>query len=99
MARGRRVWYVCGIGCGGESSFAHSLSTYRLRSSAPPICFPLHDDHARLCDALLAVAAIRGTERISHTRFEDGVCYMEFTDAVRRSLQQGLAVTLPLCAV
>ena len=42
------------------------------------------------------VAAIRGTEKISHTRFEDGVQYMEFTTAVRRSWQQGVTVALPL---
>ena len=32
------------------------------------------------------VAAIRGAETITHTTFEDGVKYMEFTDAVARSL-------------
>ena len=42
------------------------------------------------------IAAIRGAEKISHTRFEDGVQYMEFTTAVRRSWQQGVAVSLPL---
>ena len=31
------------------------------------------------------VNAIRGRERVSHTTFEDGVRYMEFTDAVHRS--------------
>lgn len=42
------------------------------------------------------VAAIRGEEQISHTRFEDGVSYMEFTDAVWRSLQGEGTVQLPL---
>jgi predicted dehydrogenase len=43
------------------------------------------------------VSAIRGTEQISHTRFVDGVCYMEFTEAVQRSLGGAGAVPLPLC--
>lgn len=33
------------------------------------------------------IAAIRGDEKITHTTFEDGVKYMEFTDAVARSLE------------
>ncbi len=35
------------------------------------------------------VNAIRGRENISHTTFEDGVRYMEFTDAVAKSLASG----------
>ena len=42
------------------------------------------------------VSAIRGEELISHTRFEDGVRYMEFTEAVWKSMQGGGAVQLPL---
>jgi predicted dehydrogenase len=38
------------------------------------------------------VNAIRGRERITHTNFEDGVRYMEFTDAVARSVSTGQAV-------
>jgi predicted dehydrogenase len=38
------------------------------------------------------VSAIRGREKISRTTFEDGVRYMEFTDAVARSLASGQAV-------
>jgi predicted dehydrogenase len=38
------------------------------------------------------VGAIRGREKISRTTFEDGVRYMEFTDAVARSLASGQAV-------
>ncbi len=38
------------------------------------------------------VAAIRGHEKVSHTTFEDGVRYMEFTDAVARSAAGGQAV-------
>lgn len=37
------------------------------------------------------VNAIRGREKVSHTTFEDGVRYMEFTDAVARSAASGQA--------
>jgi predicted dehydrogenase len=38
------------------------------------------------------VNAVRGREKVSHTTFEDGVRYMEFTDAVARSLAEGRVV-------
>jgi predicted dehydrogenase len=38
------------------------------------------------------VGAIRGREKVVHTGFEDGVRYMEFTDAVARSAATGQAV-------
>lgn len=42
------------------------------------------------------VGAIRGREVITHTSFEDGVKYMEFTEAVNRSMAEGCSVALPL---
>lgn len=42
------------------------------------------------------VSAIRGQELITHTNFEDGVKYMEFTEAVNISMETGTAVGLPL---
>ena len=42
------------------------------------------------------VSAIRGHEPITHTSFEDGVKYMEFTEAVTRSAQSGKKIHLPL---
>jgi predicted dehydrogenase len=42
------------------------------------------------------INAIRGREPITHTSFEDGVKYMEFTEAVTRSMASGAAVALPL---
>ncbi|MCY3724313.1 MAG: Gfo/Idh/MocA family oxidoreductase [Candidatus Poribacteria bacterium] len=42
------------------------------------------------------VNAIRGEEVITHTDFETGVKYMEFTEAVTLSMQSGTAITLPL---
>ena len=38
------------------------------------------------------VNAIRGREKITHTNFEDGVRYMEFTDAVAKSAASGQGV-------
>ena len=37
------------------------------------------------------VNAVRGREKVTHTTFEDGVRYMEFTDAVARSAASGRA--------
>lgn len=42
------------------------------------------------------INAIRGIEDITHTSFEDGVRYMEFTEAVTRSSQSGEKIYLPL---
>jgi predicted dehydrogenase len=42
------------------------------------------------------VNAIRGKEKVVLTNFEDGIRYMEFTEAVTRSAQTGQAVSLPL---
>jgi predicted dehydrogenase len=42
------------------------------------------------------VNAIRGQETITHTSFEDGVKYMEFTEAALRSAAEGHTVHLPL---
>jgi predicted dehydrogenase len=40
------------------------------------------------------VNAIRGREKVTHTNFEDGVRYMEFTDAVVKSAATGQAVEI-----
>jgi hypothetical protein len=42
------------------------------------------------------INAIRGVEQITHTSFADGLKYMEWTDAVTRSLRTGETVHLPL---
>jgi predicted dehydrogenase len=38
------------------------------------------------------VGALRGHEKVTRTTFEDGVRYMEFTDAVARSAASGQAI-------
>ena len=42
------------------------------------------------------INAIRGIEPVTHTNFEDGVRYMDFTEAVTRSAQSGTRISLPL---
>ncbi|QDT46821.1 4-carboxy-2-hydroxymuconate-6-semialdehyde dehydrogenase [Symmachiella dynata] len=42
------------------------------------------------------IGAIRGTEPVRLTDFESGVRYMEFTEAVHRSIQTNAPVNLPL---
>jgi predicted dehydrogenase len=42
------------------------------------------------------INAIRGLEPVTHTTFEDGVKYMEFTEAALRSAADGIAINLPL---
>ena len=42
------------------------------------------------------VSSIRGTEIVTHTTFDDGLKYMEFTEAVARSMSEKRMVTLPL---
>ena len=42
------------------------------------------------------INAIRGIEQVTHTTFEEGVRYMEFTEAVTRSAQTSMKVPLPL---
>ena len=41
------------------------------------------------------IGAIRGTEKIAHTTFEAGVKYMEFTEAVARSMRAERVIPLP----
>ena len=42
------------------------------------------------------VDAIRDGKPVTHTSFEDGVKYMEFTEAVQLSLREGRRIDLPL---
>ncbi len=42
------------------------------------------------------INAIRGKEPVTHTDLVTGVRYMEWTEAVTRSLRQGQSITLPL---
>ena len=41
------------------------------------------------------IEAVRGQREVTLTDFETGVAYMEFTDAVWRSMAEGRSVSLP----
>ncbi|MEN3109813.1 Gfo/Idh/MocA family protein [Uliginosibacterium paludis] len=43
------------------------------------------------------ISAIRGRECITHTRFEDGLKYMLFTEAVALSMAERREVVIPMC--
>ena len=42
------------------------------------------------------INTIRGKEQTTHTTFEDGLKYMQFTEAVSRSMADSKAIALPL---
>jgi hypothetical protein len=42
------------------------------------------------------INSIQGIEKITHTDFRTGAKYMEFTEAVTRSMQSGHVIALPL---
>ena len=42
------------------------------------------------------INAVRGKEKVTRTDFEQGVLYMQFTEAVTRSMAEGRAISLPL---
>ncbi len=54
------------------------------------------EDHAEWRVEEEFVNAIRGLEKVTHTPFEVGIKYMEFTEAVNRSMAEGKAIALPL---
>ena len=54
------------------------------------------EDHAEWRGGEGFVDATRGLEKVSHTPFDVGVKYMEFTEAVTRSMAEGKAIALPL---
>jgi len=41
------------------------------------------------------VGAVRGTEQVRRTTFEEGVCSMEFTDAVAKAASRGVTIPVP----
>jgi predicted dehydrogenase len=53
-----------------------------------PIEIPPHESVGWRVEAEF-IGAIRGEEQVRRTTFADGVRYMEFTEAVQRSLQSG----------
>ena len=62
-----------------------------------PSVSPREPSLTRVCRApVTGTEQITGTEKVTRTTFDDGVRYMEFTEAVARSARTGQAVALPL---
>jgi predicted dehydrogenase len=73
----------------------HLLGGQKGDRTLSPIEIPAHEvDGWRVEEQF--IAAIRGQQPVRLTTFEDGVRYMEFTEAVARSSASGIAVSLPL---
>ena len=86
---------------GSEGTLVHTMTPPALRggrrgdktladipvSPGPRDCWRVEEEF---------IGAIRGEEPVRLTTFEDGVRYMEFTEAVARSASTGRAIELPL---
>lgn len=86
--------------CGSEGTlrFADGELQGARRGDAAlqPIEIPAHEkDGWRVEEAF--INAIRGRESVTHTRFEDGLRYMRFTEAVAVSIAERREVALPVC--
>ena len=66
----------------------------RADSALKPISIP-PDQQGRWRVETEFINAIRGIEPVTHTTFDDGVRYMNFTEAVSDSIASGRAVPLP----
>lgn len=90
---------VCLFGTEGTLRYEHSTQTLsggrRGEKALQPMSIP-SDKQGKWRVEEEFINAIRGKEKITHTSFDDGVKYMEFTEAVTRSAQTGQAVSLPL---
>ncbi len=85
------------FGTQGTLRFSQNALTGGQRGDAELMPIPVGDDERsgwRVEEEF--INAIRGLEPITHTTFQDGVKYMEFTEAVSRSLAQRCVVPLPL---
>jgi predicted dehydrogenase len=90
---GPEVWLS---GTDGVLRFANGTLSGMQRGDAELETIPLRPDEKsgwRVEEEF--IGAIRGDERVRNTTFEDGVKYMEFTDAVCESMATGHSVPLP----
>ncbi|MFN8559369.1 MAG: Gfo/Idh/MocA family oxidoreductase [Dehalococcoidia bacterium] len=78
-----------------EQQGARLSGARRGATALEPIAIP-PDKHYEWRVEEEFVSAIRGTEKITRTTFEDGVRYMDFTEAVTVSSREGRTVQLPL---
>jgi len=86
---------------GTEGTLMYSADTNRLYLGKPgqdeivPMDTPGTAEDA-WCVEEEWISAIAGIEPVRHTTFEEGVRYMEFTDAVMKSSRNGNRIQLPL---
>ena len=84
---------------GSKGSLCYDLATDQLAggkrgdSDLEPIVIPAELEGTWRVEEEF-INAIRGKEKISHTTFEDGFKYMQFTEAVTRSARSGVAVSV-----
>lgn len=76
---------------GGDQLFGGQRGDDALR----PITIPASERGGWRVEAEF-IGAVRGQEDVQLTRFEDGLRYMQFTEAVARAMQSGAAIDLPL---
>ena len=95
LAPGAQVWLY------GSQGTLHLTPDLTVRGGQPgdraltDIPNPPENQYAWRVEAEF-ISAIRGHEPITHTPFDVGLHYMEFTEAVTRSAQTGAAIPLPL---
>jgi len=94
LAGASEIWL---FGSVGTLRFAEGRLSGGRRGDATlaEIAIPPHEAGAWRVEEEF-INAIRGRESVTHTTFEDGVKYMEFTEAIARSMAAGAAVVLPL---
>ena len=95
LSPGNEVWLY---GSEGTVRLDQRLNVYGGKRGDPQlseIAIPPEQQYSwRVEDEF--IGAIRGQEPVTHTPFDVGVHYMEWTEAVTRSAQTGQAISLPL---
>lgn len=96
LAGGPEVWLFGSEGTLRFEQQGSRLSGARKAETAlQEIIIPAEERYAWRVEEEF-IGAIRGEEQIQRTRFEDGVKYMDFTEAVTLSARQGRTIPLPL---
>jgi predicted dehydrogenase len=95
LARGAEVWLHGSQGTLRVDSNLDVFGGQRGDGQLEPIENPPENQYAWRVEEEF-ISAIRGQEPVTHTPFDVGLHYMEFTEAVTRSAQTGQAISLPL---
>jgi predicted dehydrogenase len=95
LARGAEVWLHGSQGTLRVDSNLDVFGGQRGDGQLEPIENPPENQYSWRVEEEF-ISAIRGQEPVTHTPFDVGLHYMEFTEAVTRSAQTGQAISLPL---